>query len=164
MSHRAVLSGFCFLPSAFFCLVPSAFCLDCAAFRLDCAGPVTGPRRGTPQRRLVASRHCWQVPGADGLCPRGRRAVSTYSIAAATRCIRWTSTARRSRTLVEIGGEEGRLLDPSAFDVAADGSFAVADAPGGRERVQVFGPAGIRTGGFTRPGRLPGVSPSVRSS
>jgi hypothetical protein len=57
------------------------------------------------------------------------------------------------RTLVEIGGEEGRLLDPSAFDVAADGSFAVADAPGGRERVQVFGPAGIRTGGFTRPGR-----------
>jgi hypothetical protein len=60
------------------------------------------------------------------------------------------------RTLVEIGGEVGRLLDPSAFDVAPDGSFAVADAPGGRERVQVFGPAGIRTGGFTRPGRLAG--------
>jgi putative intracellular protease/amidase len=58
------------------------------------------------------------------------------------------------RRLVEIGGEEGRLLDPSAFDVAPDGSFAVADAPGGRERVQVFGPAGIRTGGFTRPGRI----------
>jgi hypothetical protein len=57
------------------------------------------------------------------------------------------------RTLVEIGGEDGRLLDPTAFDVAADGSFAVADAPGGRERVQVFGAAGIRTGGFTRPGR-----------
>ncbi len=57
------------------------------------------------------------------------------------------------RTLVEIGGEEGRLLDPTAFDVADDGSFAVADAPGGRERVQVFGPAGIRTGGFTRAGR-----------
>lgn len=60
------------------------------------------------------------------------------------------------RTLVEIGGEDGRLLDPSAFDVAHDGSFAVADAPGGRERVQVFGPAGIRIGGFTRPGRLAG--------
>jgi len=57
------------------------------------------------------------------------------------------------RTLVKIGGEEGRLLDPTAFDVAGDGSFAVADAPGGRERVQVFGPAGIRTGGFTRAGR-----------
>jgi hypothetical protein len=57
------------------------------------------------------------------------------------------------RTLVEIGGEDGRLLEPSAFDVATDGSFAVADAPGGRERIQVFGPAGIRTGGFTRAGR-----------
>ena len=60
---------------------------------------------------------------------------------------------RTVRTLVEIGGEPGRLLEPSAFDVAPDGSFAVADAPGGRERVQVFGPAGIRIGGFTRAGR-----------
>ncbi|MEZ5286026.1 MAG: hypothetical protein R2712_14695 [Vicinamibacterales bacterium] len=59
------------------------------------------------------------------------------------------------RTLVEIGGEEGHLLEPSAFDVAPDGSFAVADAPGGRERLQFFGPAGIRTGGFLRPGRPP---------
>jgi hypothetical protein len=70
------------------------------------------------------------------------------------------------RTLVEIGGEDGRLLDPTAFDVAADGSFAVADAPGGRERVQVFGPAGIRTGGFTRPGRIAarvGLGPLVLS-
>lgn len=70
------------------------------------------------------------------------------------------------RTLVEIGGEDGRLLDPSAFDVAADGSFAVADAPAGRERVQVFGPAGIRIGGFTRPGRQAarvGLGPLVLS-
>ncbi len=59
------------------------------------------------------------------------------------------------RTLVEIGGEEGRLLEPSAFDVANDGSFAVADAPGGRERIQIFGAAGLRTGGFLRPGRAP---------
>ncbi len=59
------------------------------------------------------------------------------------------------RTLVEIGGEDGRLLEPSAFDVADDGSFAVADAPGGRERIQIFGAAGLRTGGFLRPGRAP---------
>jgi hypothetical protein len=59
------------------------------------------------------------------------------------------------RTLVTIGGEEGRLLEPDAFDVAPDGSFAVADAPGGRERVQLFGPAGLRIGGFLRPGRPP---------
>jgi hypothetical protein len=63
---------------------------------------------------------------------------------------------RSVRTLVEIGGEPGRLLEPSAFDVAPDGSFAVADAPGGRERIQVFGPAGNRVGGFTRAGRTAG--------
>jgi hypothetical protein len=70
------------------------------------------------------------------------------------------------RTLVEIGGEDGRLLDPTAFDVAPDGSFAVSDAPGGRERVQVFGPAGIRIGGFTRPGQIAarvGLGPLVLS-
>ena len=43
---------------------------------------------------------------------------------------------------------------------------SVADAPAGRERVQVFGPAGIRIGGFTRPGRLAGrvaIGPLVLS-
>ena len=35
------------------------------------------------------------------------------------------------RTLVEIGGEDGRLLDPTAFDVAPDGSFAVSTYDGG---------------------------------
>jgi hypothetical protein len=55
--------------------------------------------------------------------------------------------------LVQIGAEDGRLIEPSAFDVAANGSFAVADAPNGRERVQVFDAAGIRTGGFILPGR-----------
>ena len=61
-----------------------------------------------------------------------------------------------SRKLVEIGGEDGRVIEPTAFDVAADGSFAVADAPNGRERIQVFGPAGLRTAGFILPGRADG--------
>ena len=55
--------------------------------------------------------------------------------------------------LVQIGAEEGRLIEPSAFDVAYNGSFAVADAPNGRERVQIFDAAGVRTGGFILPGR-----------
>ena len=55
--------------------------------------------------------------------------------------------------LVQIGAEEGRLIEPSAFDVAPNGSFAVADAPNGRERVQIFDAAGVRTGGFLLPGR-----------
>ena len=61
-----------------------------------------------------------------------------------------------SRKLIEIGGEDGRVIEPSAFDVAPDGSFAVADAPGGRERIQVFGAAGLRIGGFVLPGRAEG--------
>ena len=60
---------------------------------------------------------------------------------------------RTSRQLVQIGAEDGRLIEPSAFDVAINGSFAVADAPNGRERVQLFDAAGVRTGGFILPGR-----------
>ena len=58
-----------------------------------------------------------------------------------------------SRKLVQIGAEDGRVIEPSAFDVAANGSFAVADAPNGRERVQLFDATGVRTGGFLLPGR-----------
>lgn len=55
--------------------------------------------------------------------------------------------------IVHIGSEPGRILQPTAFSVAPDGTFAVADAPGGRERVQVFSPVGFRIGGFTLPPR-----------
>jgi len=63
--------------------------------------------------------------------------------------------AERTTTwkLVDIGEEAGRVLDPTAFDSEAGGSFVVADAPGGRERVQVFSSAGRRLGGFSLPGR-----------
>jgi hypothetical protein len=55
--------------------------------------------------------------------------------------------------LVDIGEEPGRVVDPLAFDAEPGGSFVVADAPGGRERVQVFTSSGRRLGGFTLPGR-----------
>lgn len=55
--------------------------------------------------------------------------------------------------LVQIGAEEGRLIEPSAFDVAGNGTFAVADGPNGRERVSIFNAAGGWTGGFFLPGR-----------
>jgi len=55
--------------------------------------------------------------------------------------------------LVDIGEEPGRVLDPSAFAAEPGGSFVVADAPGGRERIQVFTSSGRRLGGFTLPGR-----------
>ncbi len=65
----------------------------------------------------------------------------------------------RATPLVTIGGEKGRLLAPSAFSAAPDGSFAVADAPLEKERIQVFNADGQRIGGFELPSRaLPRVS------
>jgi hypothetical protein len=55
--------------------------------------------------------------------------------------------------IVHIGNEPGRILNPFAFAVAANGSFAVADAPNNQERIQIFSPAGFRIGGFTLPGK-----------
>jgi hypothetical protein len=73
-----------------------------------------------------------------------RRSHAVYSV----------SPDRRTATkIVEIGGEEGRLLEPSAFDVAPNGRFAVADAPRGQERLQVFDPTGKWLAGFFLPGR-----------
>jgi len=64
--------------------------------------------------------------------------------------------------LVQIGAEEGRLIEPSAFDVAGNGVFTVADGPNGRERISIFNPEGGWTGGFFLPGR--GVSRVVLGS
>lgn len=55
--------------------------------------------------------------------------------------------------IVHIGNEPGRVLNPFAFSVAPDGTFAVGDAPNNQERIQIFTPAGFRTGGFTLPGK-----------
>jgi hypothetical protein len=56
--------------------------------------------------------------------------------------------------IVQIGSEPGRIIDPTAFSVASDGTFVVADAPNNRERIQIFSPVGFRIGGFLLRGRL----------
>ncbi len=58
-----------------------------------------------------------------------------------------------AKQIVRIGPEDGRLLGASAFHMAPDGRFVVADAPEGRERVQIFESDGTRIGGFRLPGR-----------
>jgi hypothetical protein len=73
-----------------------------------------------------------------------RRGHSVYSVDA---------SGKSSQKLVEIGGEDGRVIEPRAFSAAPDGRFVVADAPNGRERIQLFGAGGDRRGGFTLPGR-----------
>jgi hypothetical protein len=57
-------------------------------------------------------------------------------------------------TIVTIGGESGKIIDPTAFAVEPNGTFIVADAPNNKERIQIFTPAGFRIGGFSLPGRL----------
>ena len=73
-----------------------------------------------------------------------RRAHAVYTVA------RGSDTPKR---IVQIGSETGRIIRPTAFDSAPDGSFVVADAPGDRQRVQFFSASGTTLGGFTMPGR-----------
>src|SRR5258708_1930294 len=56
--------------------------------------------------------------------------------------------------IIQIGAESGRIIDPTAFAVAADGTFVVADVPDKRERIQIFRPAGLRIGGFMMRGSV----------
>jgi hypothetical protein len=63
----------------------------------------------------------------------------------------WSVPASRDaapREIVGVGVESGRLLRPTAFDLAADRTFVVADAPYGKRRVQFFFETGARIGGF----------------
>ena len=72
-----------------------------------------------------------------------RRGHTVYSVDAAK---------TMARKLIEIGQEMGRIIQPRGFDVAGNGSFVVADAPRLQERIQIFGPAGLRQTGFFLPG------------
>ena len=58
-----------------------------------------------------------------------------------------------TRKAVEIGQEEGRLIQPTGFDVAPDGRFVVTDLPRAQQRVQTFTSAGTRLAGFFLPGQ-----------
>ncbi|MDQ3171185.1 MAG: hypothetical protein M3Q55_13695 [Acidobacteriota bacterium] len=55
----------------------------------------------------------------------------------------WTSMTR----ILSIGQAKGELLQPSAFDSAAD-LFAVSDAPFGLDRIQIFYKDGTQLGQF----------------
>ena len=78
-----------------------------------------------------------------------RRGHTVYRVDAA----RSVATA-----VVRIGVEEGRILMPSAFDAAPDGTFVVADAPRRKERVQLFNREGQRIAGFELAG---GAAPRI---
>jgi hypothetical protein len=86
---------------------------------------------------------CHLSPDGDYLI-FDRRAHAVYSVAPG---------ADYARKIVQIGAEPGRILRPSAFDSApSNGTFVVADSPGGRPRFQFFFYTGSSQGGFTLPG------------
>src|SRR5882672_8462521 len=58
-----------------------------------------------------------------------------------------------ARKVVDVGQEDGHIIQPGGFDAAPEGSFVVADVPRGQERLQIFGPSALRTGGFFVAGR-----------
>lgn len=86
----------------------------------------------------------FQQSGAGQYFVFDRRAHTVYGIDEARTSV-WE--------IVKIGAEPGRIIDPTAFSIEPKGTFVVADAPNGRERVQIFSPAGFRLGGFSLPGR-----------
>jgi hypothetical protein len=86
---------------------------------------------------------CQVLPSGDYIV-FDRRAHAVYTIARG---------AAAPTRIVQIGSERGRIIRPTAFDTAADGSFVVADAPGDQQRLQFFFPTGAELGGFTLPGR-----------
>jgi hypothetical protein len=86
---------------------------------------------------------CQTTPGGEFIV-FDRRAHAVFTVARG---------ADRPTKIVDIGGEPGRILMPTAFDSAPDGSFVVADTPHDQQRLQFFLPSGTTTGGFTMPGR-----------
>ena len=63
------------------------------------------------------------------------------------------SRSESATELVNIGPEEGHILGATAFDLGPNDRFVVADAPNGRERVQIFDTTGKRLGSFRIPGQ-----------
>ena len=53
-----------------------------------------------------------------------------------------------ARKVIVVGFEEGKVLRPGVLALSQDDIFAVADAPGGHERIQYFTLTGSFLGGF----------------
>jgi hypothetical protein len=62
------------------------------------------------------------------------------------------ATKSASRKILEIGQEDGRVIQPTGFDSAGDGRFVIADVPRAQQRVQTFDRTGKLLTGFFLPG------------
>jgi hypothetical protein len=57
-----------------------------------------------------------------------------------------------TRKILEIGQEDGRVIQPTGFDLVSDGRFVIADVPRAQQRVQTFDRTGKLLTGFFLPG------------
>jgi hypothetical protein len=57
-----------------------------------------------------------------------------------------------TKKILEIGQEDGRVIQPTGFDLAPDGRFVLADVPRAQQRVQTFNAEGKLLTGFFLPG------------
>ena len=57
-----------------------------------------------------------------------------------------------ARKILEIGQEDGRVIQPTGFDITPDGRFVVVDVPRVQQRVQTFERSGKLLTGFFLPG------------
>jgi hypothetical protein len=73
-----------------------------------------------------------------------RRGHAVYAVDAARRA---------AHKLIEIGGEEGRIIQPTGFDITPGGHIVVADVPRAQQRIQTFNDKGMRESGFFLPGQ-----------
>ena len=87
---------------------------------------------------------CHVTPEGDYLV-FDRRAHSVYRVA--------RDGGSAPQKILQIGVKKGEILQPIAFASAADGTFVVADSPGGQDRIQIFLYLGAQVGGFLLPAR-----------
>ena len=116
----------------------SAFSLQTSALR---------PRSALPAHLVGTFEDfaaCHVTPDGDFLV-FDRRAHSVYRVA--------RDGEGGAKKIVQIGVKKGEILRPIAFASAPDGTFVVADSPGGQDRVQIFLYLGAQVGGFTLPSR-----------
>jgi hypothetical protein len=57
-----------------------------------------------------------------------------------------------TRKILDIGQEDGRVIQPTGFDLVSDGRFVIADVPRAQQRVQTFDGKGMLLTGFFLPG------------
>jgi hypothetical protein len=127
---------------ALFLLVSVLAALPRAALRVEVLRSVGG----LPPHIVAAFEEAVQFQRAENgtYYVLDRRGQAVYAV---------DDTRSRAQKIIEIGGEDGRIIQPTGFDVARDGSIVVADVPRAQQRIQSFNPQGTRVSGFFLPGQ-----------